>query len=88
MAFFVRLCYNMFIDDSKGVVYIMKIKKDMFNFLLAKKGLTKAEACRELKLSVHTVNNWLHKATRTPLGKAMYVAEYLEAELEEVFSYA
>lgn len=86
MAFFVRLCYNMFIDDSKGVVYIMKIKKDMFNFLLAKKGLTKAEACRELKLSVHTVNNWLHKNVKTPPGKAMYIADYLGVELNVVFN--
>lgn len=66
----------------------MFIKKDVFMYLLAKKGISKAGACRDMKISVNTVNNWLHKATRTPLGKAMYVAEYLEAELEEVFSYA
>ena len=63
------------------------IKKDVFMYLLAKKGKSKAGACRELNISVNTVNNWLHKGIKTPLGKAMYVAEYLEAELETVFNF-
>lgn len=63
----------------------MNIKKDVFNFLLAKMGKTKTEACRELKLSVNTVNNWLHKGIKTPTGKAMYIAEYLGVELSTIF---
>lgn len=55
-------------------------------YLLAKKGKSKAGACREMNISVNTLNNWLHKNTKTPVGKAMYVAEYLEADVEEVFS--
>lgn len=39
----------------------MYIKKDMFAYFLAKKRISKKEACKELKLSVNTVNNWLHK---------------------------
>ena len=55
-------------------------------YLLAKKGKSKAGACREMNISVNTINNWLHKNTKTPVGKALYVAEYLEADIEEVFS--
>lgn len=62
------------------------IKKDVFMYLLAKKGKSKAGACREMNISVNTINNWLHKNTKTPVGKALYVAEYLEADIEEVFS--
>ena len=65
---------------------MLLIKKDVFMYLLAKKGKSKAGACRELNISVNTVNNWLHRGTKTSLGKAMYVSEYLEVELEEVFS--
>lgn len=64
----------------------MLLKKDVFMYLLAKKGKSKAGACREMNISVNTLNNWLHKNTKTPVGKAMYVAEYLEADVEEVFS--
>lgn len=70
---------------KRGCIF-MKLNKDMFNYLLAKKGVTKTEACRELKLSVNTVNNWLHKGIKTPIGKAMYISEYLGAELNVVFS--
>lgn len=63
------------------------IKKDVFMYLLAKKGKSKASACRELKISVNTVNNWLHKGIKTPLGKAMYLSEYFGVELETVFDF-
>ena len=66
----------------------MYIKKDMFAYFLAKKGISKKEACKELKLSVNTVNNWLHRKVKTPVWKAIYVAEYLNADLEMVFQKA
>lgn len=66
----------------------MYMKKNVFGYLLAKKGITKKKACEELKLSVNTVNNWLHRNVKTTVGKAMYISEYFNVELEELFDLA
>lgn len=70
---------------AKGL-FIMNIKKDIFNLMLLKKRISKKEACNQLGFSVNTVNNWLHKNIRTPVAKAMYIAEYFGVELDYMFN--
>lgn len=63
----------------------MNINKIKLKYLLNKKGISVKQMCNELKLSVNTLNNWLYKGVKTPKHKAILLAEYLEANIEDIF---
>ena len=63
----------------------MNIDNIKFRYLLSKKGVSTRQICKDLNLSINTLYNWLYKGVKTPLYKAMLIAEYLETDLEDVF---
>lgn len=65
----------------------MIINKCKLRYELAKKGVTLRQACYSMKIPINTFNNWLYKGVKTPAHKAMIIAEYLEVDLEELFSH-
>lgn len=63
----------------------MNINKIKLKYLLLKKGLSTRQMCNDLNLSNNTLNNWLYKGVKTPLHKAMIIADYLGVNLEDLF---